>query len=247
MSLKTIWEVIPICFLVISCTPSTYSTVIATEPLQLPTTTNATLLQEPADTQEAAQPQSATISISPSPTKEASATKQPAITITSIPSSTPTIEPTPDYESISREFDAVYADTVVFTNEAFGISFEYPRAFSGTECAPRVRSERVEVGGRIEISVYDAKGLSVQEYVDENFDEILFGAVSFSETRTVAGEPALYLEVYDNGFAFVHVIGHNDKIYVALLAGRTGCDSEWYAPIDDRLYSLMLNTLRFMD
>jgi hypothetical protein len=147
----------------------------------------------------------------------------------------------------AQGIDAVYNDLTSYTQPDFGIRFEYPRVFSGSDCAPKMSNGRLDIGDRLFITMHDSEGLGLGEFLDKHYDDVLFGQITSSKQVTIAGEPASYLEIADFGYSFANVILHNNKIYILLFVGKSGCDLDWNRPIDDYLYNTVLKTFEFTE
>jgi len=80
-----------------------------------------------------------------------------------------------DDEIISDETD-ISSEWSIFTNEKYGFEFEYPTIYDTEEslsnCSPHGLDKSVTMAGRISIDVIDDEGLTPEEYMNKEIDEL---------------------------------------------------------------------------
>jgi len=113
-------------------------------------------------------------------------------------------------------------EEVTYTNKKFGFEFKYPKTYAENNWAQaREKENFVLVGARIEIGIFDNRGLTLTEYVDEyvrrEFLEEEGFTVESKENMIVGGEEAIRVSFRFGGMGRygerIFVL-HDQKIYI---------------------------------
>lgn len=127
-----------------------------------------------------------------------------------------------------------------FTNDRYGFTFRYPESCGASEL-----DGSFHVGGRIELAVLDAEGLSLVDYVSRFLDDRVknsYWQIENTETGSLGGQDAITVDYRFGGqgrFGTATFALKDTQVYVwGLTAGGFTCD-------EPNVYPAVLSSFRF--
>jgi len=140
-----------------------------------------------------------------------------------------------------------------YRNEEFGFEFQYPKEFAESqECKARmseVQTNVVNIGNRINITIGDSKGMSLEDFVSADFSREFLFDINQSE-QSVGGEKAITISYRVEGtgrLGTVTFIKRGAKIYQFDYLAGGDCAAAHIADISELdVLSQILSTFRFV-
>lgn len=114
-------------------------------------------------------------------------------------------------------------DIVTYSNTRFGFKFNYPKAYDDKGCGVREENNTFRLGNRIHVSILDAQGRSLDQYVNEIVSAPNFPKSFERSTEPVADKQTVSISYQTEGMGRhgeMVFISYNSKIFrFSFLAG----------------------------
>ncbi len=173
-------------------------------------------------------------------------TPTPAQIPTSSPAAPPATGPTSD-SSISLS-NALWA---TYQNNTYGFSFDYPAVYESTAnkaaCGLRDLGSSINLGARIELGIYPAAGLSLEDFARQ-FLSSKDWTLENQDNTSIAGQPAINVDYRFGGpnrFGTLTLIKHNDVVLALGYTSGSFCASLSRDDDEASAFQHILDTFQF--